>query len=90
MRGEKKFLTSVGACVSFGMRLLVLVYGLIKLEHLLQLRNPTLNSNKEPLEEGEIFETSKQEFMIAFTVEHWFDGVKENPRYIQWTMAKAE
>ena len=82
-------MTSIGACISFVIRILILIFGLIKLEHLLSRKNPTLSKNEEALEVGEIYETAKEEFMLAFTVEHWATGVRDDPRYIQWTVVLA-
>ena len=50
MGGETKVMTSIGACISLIFKILILIFGMIKLEHLLNRKNPTLNTNKEALE----------------------------------------
>ena len=42
--------------------------------------------NETSLEPGSSYETGKSDFMMAFAVEHWSQGYKDDPRYIQWAV----
>ena len=28
--------------------------------------------------------SGSEDFMVAFTMEHWSTGIKDDPRYLQW------
>ena len=36
------------------------------------------------VEEGETFDVEASDFAIAFALEHYVDGVKDDPRFVQW------
>lgn len=53
IRGQTTIKTSVGACVTITIIALTISFGLVKLEHLVQRKNPTINIMHEPLQEEE-------------------------------------
>ena len=55
VRGQTKVKTSMGACVSITIAALTIAFGLVKLDHLVQFKNPVINILSEPLPEGEIY-----------------------------------
>ena len=38
------------------------------------------------MEIDESFDITNSDFMMAFTLQQWDGGYKDDPRYIQWTM----
>lgn len=66
MRGRTKINTSCGACVSIMIFILTLIFALVKLEHLVERKNPSVTTNLSALEAGTRFNTNSNEFMMAF------------------------
>ena len=48
--------------------MLTLAFGLIKLEHLLERKNPSITSNESETEADEEFSLTSDHFMMAFSV----------------------
>ena len=53
IQGQSEINTSFGAFVTITIIALTISFGLVKLEHLLQRKNPVINILEEPLEEDE-------------------------------------
>ena len=82
MRGEKKVRTFTGSVVTFIFGMLIVSFAIMKMDHLLNRRNPTLIANKETIESGRVLQTGQDNFIIAFAAEHWESGPKDDPKYI--------
>ena len=87
MRGKEKISTSFGACVSIIVILLTLSFGLLKLQHLIERKNPSISTNTLPIPEGTRFNTGDRgDFLLAFGVIRQLDTERSmyDPRYIRW------
>ena len=86
--GKGSIKTFTGALISMTIIFLTITFGLIKLQHLLQRKNPTMISNMAPLEAGQEYSTAQDEFMIATVAENYNtgDGISD-PRYVRWVTA---
>ena len=51
-------------------------------------KNPLVNTNEVPNELGTVYETGKEDFMIAFAAVHWLEGPRTDSRFIQWTVVQ--
>ena len=68
--------------------LLTITFGLVKLQHLLQRKDPIIISNENPLEVGQKYELAQEEFMTAYAAENYDTGKGiSDPRYIRWVTA---
>ena len=66
-----------------------IAFALVKLQHLLEKHNPTVNifSRENAFDETEIWRAEDQrDFMMAFAVTEAnnFRDVKDNPKYVKW------
>ena len=61
---------------------LVFIYALIKLQYMIEGKNPTINTNAETIEEGEKYVIAEEDFMVAFAIDHFLTGVKTDEHYI--------
>ena len=68
LQGERNVRTVSGSLCSILILALTFIFGLLKFEHLLERKNPTIVSNEEELDPDEILDTSSEEFMIAFSI----------------------
>ena len=85
IRGQKTVKTSCGACVSFLILTIVLLFALLKMQHLIERKSPLITTNATPLEAGERFNLGDEDFTMAFAVTNYIDGTpKSDPRYINW------
>ena len=84
VRGRVEVKTSFGACISMVIFTVTLIFALLKLEHLYQRKNPSITTNKIPLEEGVSFSLDSDDFMIAFALTDYAKKPKNNPRYTRW------
>ena len=87
VRGISVVKTSTGACVSLCITALTIAFSLLKLHDLLSHKNPTMSSYAKAVDKDEKFDMANSEFMIAFALEHFETGPKDNPKYIQWTVS---
>ena len=55
MRGETKVRTYIGSVVTFILGMLIASFAIMKLDHLLNRKNPTLIANKETIEADRAF-----------------------------------
>ena len=84
MRGRADVKTSCGACISIVILTLTLMFGILKLEHLAQRKNPSITTNIMPLEGGERYDTASENFMMAFAVSDKNLSPKNDTRYVKW------
>ena len=64
---------------------MTLLFGLFKLQHLAERRNPIINTNMMPIAEDESYDLSQQAFNIAFAAQNYETGEGiSDPRYVKW------
>ena len=71
IRGQTEVKTMCGALMSFVIMFLTIMFGILKLQHLIEKKNPTINTNISPLEAGVKYNIDQDEFMMAFTAENY-------------------
>ena len=86
LNGETQVKSSIGSIITIIIAILMFIFALIKLEHLANRKNPDLSSIIESIDEGEIYDLNEEDFMMAFTLEHWSTGIKNDTRYFQWVL----
>ena len=85
MRGKTELNTSCGAIISMLIIILTLSFGLLKLEHLMERKNPLIVTNTVPLDSEEQINTGSDNFMMAFAaVGKKNKNVKNDPRFVRW------
>ena len=71
--------------------LLTLGFGIVKLQHLLERRNPIINMSRVGLGDNERYSLSSKEFNGAFAVEDFGTGAGiSDPRYVKWVTAYVQ
>ena len=63
--GRTEVRTKSGAILTIIILSLTLVFGLVKLQHLLERKNPLINTNFEPLADDAVFDISSYDLMQA-------------------------
>ena len=79
--------TACGACISIIVFTLTLIFGLIKLQHLLEHRNPQIVTRTVKVDEGARFSMADTNFMMAFAAARVANGLNEglsDERYLKW------
>ena len=86
--GRAEIKTISGGIVTLIIFLVTFSFGVMKMQHLLEKKNPVINTNEEPLEDGTIYATNGDEFMMAFAAERYDDarGLSDQ-KYIKWVAA---
>ena len=81
--------TSIGAISTILIMTVSLMFGIVKLEHLILKRNPNLTTNTEGLEESEVYDSTSDEFMLAFAVTSNESRGKSvwDPRFFRWILS---
>ena len=65
--------------------MLTLIFGLLKMQNLLERKNPIINTNLAPLAKDETFTTDLDDFNLALTVQNYYTNeILSDPRYIRW------
>ena len=83
--GKNSVSTWTGTSCTVFIFTLTFAFGLVKLQHLLERKNPIVTNNTERLEAFDSYSLGSDEFMMAFTL-HPFTGeaLKYDPRYVRW------
>ena len=77
--------TWTGVFVSIAISAITLLFGLVKLEHLIERKSPTISTSMSLLEEGTVYETDSSDFMLAVSLENFdTNEALSDPRYIRW------
>ena len=83
IKGVSEIRTQTGAYLSLILGLLGIAYSILKLSTLLNRKNPQTIANDFPTETDENYRiANSDEFMIAFALENWQTGAKDDLRYI--------
>ena len=80
--------TLPGAYATMIFFMLMLTFSFLKLQNLIDRKNPIINTNTTPLEVGITYDTNRDEFMMAFAAENYDTGdAISDPRYVRWLLA---
>ena len=69
--GRTEVRTKSGAILTIIILSLTLVFGLVKLQHLLERKNPLINTNFEPLADDAVFDNNSGDLMLAVSAENY-------------------
>lgn len=84
IRGQEKVQTYLGGTITLGLVYTTFLFALLKFRHMLFFKNPSIASFKQTLHEEDpqaFYPTTKDSFMIALGIEHFLDGVKDDPTF---------
>ena len=85
MMGRKNVTTSCGACASILILTVTFAFGLVKLQHLNERKNPAISTLVSPLEDEYSLNTGSDDFMMAFSA--FQEGSQKqfnDQRYVRW------
>ena len=70
LKGKETIRTLTGSILSLVLRSIMVIFGLLKLNHLLSRHNPTINTflEEDAFEDGANFDTAKNDFNLAFAL----------------------
>ena len=86
LRGQTKIHTYCGSLTSLSVYIIMLLFAVIKFNHLVAKHNPNIAQvlQKNTYDENDRFVPVDENFMLAFTLEDYLTGeVKDDPRYIK-------
>ena len=63
-----------------------MAFAVIKVQKLLTRKNPDFSSYSTLLDKDEKYDLANPEFMIAFALDHWKEGPKDNKDFIHWAV----
>ena len=82
--GKTSVQTRLGIFCSLLIFILTFAFSLLKLQHLIERKNPDLTTNTEPLEGGEKFFLESDEFMMAVSlIDAKFTPLQYDPNYFK-------
>lgn len=86
IRGKDYLQTSVGGFVTLMLTLLVLMYAMVKFDHLNSRFNPQMSSYLVDNEKNEDLNLNERGFRVAFAIEDYYapKRLKNDPTYIKW------
>ena len=89
IKGQSKVRTHCGGCVSLAIIFTTITFAMVKLGHLLEKHNPTVNifTSENAFNEKEIWRAKDQkDFMMAFAVTDALDfsDVRDDPNFVKW------
>ena len=91
MKGREKVTTSCGACASIIILTMTFAYGLVKLQHLDERKNPAISTLVSPLEDDYRFNTGSDDFMMAFSAfQEGSHKQLNDQRYVRWQARLAQ
>ena len=89
IKGQSDVRTHCGGCLSVAIIITAITFSLVKLDHLLEKHNPSVNifTVENAFDETEVWRASEQkDFMAAFAVTKAYNSkvVKDDPTYVKW------
>ena len=83
--GKTEVRTLTGGVISLSIVMLTILFGLLKLQHMLERKNPLISTNDVPSELSDEYDLDAEEFMMAFGLED-VNGkmLLHDPDYIKW------
>ena len=84
IRGEPVVKTLAGACISIIFIGLTSLFALFKLQFMLMRSRPEVVKfvNDDFFDSSDRFKLADEEFMFAVSVEHYYTGIRMDPRYV--------
>lgn len=84
IKGQTEIKTKVGAFYSLMIMIVTLLYAALKLQHLLEHKNPEIMVHAEKRANNH-YRTSEDKFMLAVALENFYDPLSIiDETYIQW------
>ena len=86
INGKEEIRTSLGGLLSLVIYTMTFLYSLMKIQHLFLRKNPAITTFTDPNAFGpeERFSTGIDGFQIAIAADHFSEGVRKDPRYLQF------
>ena len=90
LEGRTSVETTVGALCSILIIALTFAFGLLKLQHLVDRKNPLITRTRQDLSIDDTYDLNRDDFMVAF----FFDGIYEegiefDPSRVKWVAQAA-
>ena len=82
--GSEKYSTVLGGFFSAVVLMLTIMFAGLKLQHLIEHKNPSITTNTRALEIGEKYDLASDDFKIAFSAATVAFEPKSDPRYMRW------
>ena len=78
--------TAPGGIISIIVSYVTFLFGIMKIMEMFRRDHPNVMTYEDlNLEDADTwFDTSKDDFMMAFALEDYYEGSKSDPRYVQW------
>ena len=91
IRGQDSVKTTIGTCMSMMIMFLTLAYALLKLQHMLQKKNPDIIqfTDETAIDMSTKYSLTDHDFIAAISVENWRVGPTVDPRYVHFAMANV-
>ena len=85
VRGEQDVKTHIGGFVSLLMMTVTFIFAMMKLQNLFDFKNPAIAIFKQEIEAGQenSFEIT-DDFQMAFGLDTYENGIKNDERYVKW------
>ena len=65
--------------------IVVILFSLLKLQHLIERKNPLITMNKTELDSSVTYPLNQDDFMMAFFAENYQTGEAiSDPKYVKW------
>ena len=84
LAGDTEVTTKLGGLLSILLIATTLVFAQMKLKHLLEHKSPSIATNSHSIEEGARYDAQRDDFVMAFGIENFAEGIKDDPRFTQW------
>ena len=85
IQGKTSVNTKTGAMVSFIVIFLTLAYSLLKMQHMIVRKNPSITVRNGKLDHETTLNLGSDEFMMAFALEDFkAKPIKLDDRYVRW------
>ena len=87
LRGKDEVNTSCGGFISLVILFITIMFGCLKLSHLMTRKGPTINTyvQTDAFSGEDHYNTVDNNFMVAFSVEDYLTyEFKNDPRYVKW------
>ena len=85
IRGRTEIKTLVGSCASLFILSITLIYGLFKLDHLLNRRNPRVAQSVTTVDIDARLDMNSEDTMLAFVATNWSTGeILSDKRYVRF------
>ena len=86
IRGKTSVSTRAGGLLTICIFTVVIMFAIIRFEHMMSKYNPNINDYYVDLEKGQDANLNEANFRIAFTVEDYYapHQLKDDDRYVRW------